>query len=217
MKPYLRLSSLLLILIAGCASPYKHLQPLETPQNSAFIYKPQFNKALYRCIVNGNLIFKKFHLSGILLFKTMENGTVRAVFQNEMGMTFFDFEWDGQDSFKVNQVIEQLDRPAVVKTLKKDLSLLLMKGLDKKSEKFFVGDRGKSTHHCFNIESGYAYYVETGKQLVRIENAGEKKKVITITTTGRNAPTDMPDSVFFNHHKANFTIALQKIQTHSDE
>jgi hypothetical protein len=127
MNRFLKLSSLILLLSA-CGSPYKHLVELRGTQQSALIYKPQYDKELYRCTVNGRILFNKFHISGILFFKKVETGTVHAVFQNEMGYTFLDFEWDKNDSFKVNKIIPQLNRPALIRTLRKDFSLLLMKG-----------------------------------------------------------------------------------------
>lgn len=217
MKQFLRLSSFLLLFVASCSSPNKGLK--SAPQNgkTAYRYKPQFIKEVYRCTVNGRVLFKKFHLSGILLLKEMKSGTVRAIFQNEMGFTFFDFEWDRQDSFKVISIIPQLDKPALIKTLKKDFNLFLMKGLEKETEKIFTPDRGNEVYYCFNIGEGYVYYVEDNNMLQRIENTGKKKRVTTISLMGKHSVNGLADSVLFNHHKANFTISLHKINDHVDE
>lgn len=216
MKLCLRLSSLLVFLLSACAAPYKHLQPQVHVRSSAFIYKPVFDKILYRCTVNGGFLFKRYHLSGLLFFKTLQNGTVRAIYQNEMGFTFFDFEWDGNDSFRVNKIIPQLDKPVVVKLLHKDIDLFLMKGLKKETETVFV-NRGKEQLHRLTIEKGYAYYVEKENRLDRIENAGRKRKVVTITISGKDQPGDMPKHVIFDHHKANFIIELNKIDSYANE
>lgn len=208
-----RLSSLigvLLLIASGCKAPYKHLQPVSAFPKSILQHKPVFDRTLYRCVVDGRFLFKKFHLSGLLFFKTMENGTVRAVFQNEMGFSFFDFEWDSRDSFQVNQIIEQLDRPAVVKILQKDLSLLLMRGLNEYSETTFI-ERDSTLYYRFSLDKGYAYYLLKGQELERIENAGKRKTVIRIDLGKREQQNAMPDSVFIDHYKANFTIQLQKI------
>ena len=219
MKRYLKLSrvAVLLFLLAGCSHPYKELQIQDNSSyTSAFKYKPVFDKVLYRCVVDGGYIFKKFHLSGILLFKTLENGTKRAVFQNEMGFTLFDFEWR-DSSFNVQQIAPQLDKPAVVKTLRKDMEMLLMTGMDQETEKFFERDRGKTVYHRLTIEKGYIWYVEEHGKLVRIENSGEKKKVTTIHITGKTDAKAMPETVLIDHHKANFTIQLNKIEAYADE
>lgn len=143
----------------------------------------------------------------------MEDGATRAVFQNEMGFTFFDFGWDVNDSFQVNQIIPQLDKPALIKTLRKDLNLLLMKNLDTASEQIFAFQG--ALLHRFQLSKGIAYYVEEKEHIKRIENWG-KRKVTTILLSGNDRPGSMPDSVLFQHHKANFTIQLHRIEEHVD-
>ena len=171
-------------------------------------FKPAFAKELYRCVVDGRLLFKKFHLSGLLLFKTFEDGSTRAVFQNEMGISFFDFKWDAQDSFRVVSIMPQLDKPALVKTLRKDMNLILMKDLNERTEQTFSHPGG--TYHRFTLDKGVAYYIVEAGALKRIENAG-KQKVITITVGPKPALKAMPGTLFFLHHKAHFTIDLKKI------
>lgn len=218
MKGYLKLSSVLfiLVLLGACSSPYKHLNSA-TPQRSVLEYKPQFEKVLYRCIVNGGFLWKKYHLSGLLLFKTMDNGTVRAVFQNEMGATFFDFEWDKKGQVSVISIIEQLDKPAVVKVLQKDLSLLLMNDLSDKKEFFYTLDRGKELYSCFKNDKGMICYIREAQKLERIEEIGKRNKITTIKIDDKQQSTSMPDKVLFDHHKAKFTIELTKITANVNE
>lgn len=216
MMHFLRLSSLsFLLLIASCAAPYKSLQQDSAVKTSALRFKPQFSKVLYRCVVDGRVVLKKFHLSGLLFFKVMDDRSTRVVFQNEMGLTFFDFEWSPDDSFKVNQIIPQLDKDALVRTLQKDMNLLLMKNLDKSSEVVLHGNNNELFHR-FDLEKGHAYYITSNGQLERIENAG-KSKVITVTLTGKATDKAMPEAALFDHHKANFTIQLNKIEANADE
>jgi len=215
MMRYLKLSSILLLLLAAaCSNPYKKLQLTEKSGRTAFAYKPQFNKELYRCVVDGKVLFKKFHLSGVLFFKNMPDKGTRVVFQNEMGFAFFDFEWSANDVFAVKQIIPQLNKPAVVKTLRKDLELLLLRNLDKTTETTFTD--GTYTYERFTLQKGYAYYIENGKQLLRIENAG-KKKVMSINLDGNARKTTLTDSIFIKHYKAHFTIDLKKIPPHAEE
>ncbi len=216
MKHYLRLSSVILLFLASCATPYKTLQQAPV-QQSIYGYQPEFDRVLYRCIVDGRFIFKKFHLSGVLFFKQLENGTKRAIFQNEMGIAFFDLEWDKDGNFKVRQMMEQLDKEAVKKTLRKDLEMLLMMGMDKSSEILLGQDRGNSRLHRLNREEGYVYYTVEDDRLVKIENANNKKIIITVSLGGKATPQSMPDSVLFDHHKANFTISLTKIERNVNE
>jgi hypothetical protein len=132
-----------------------------------------------------------------------------------MGISFFDFSWDKDDNFKVNSIMPELDKPAVIKTLQKDLSLFLMKGLNKVSETHFT--MNEEDYHRFSLEKGFAYYIEKTARLMRIENVGERKKVTTITLEGKTANKAMPEKVLFQHHKANFSIQLTKIAANVNE
>ncbi len=214
MTRFLKLSSLAIVLFAvSCASPYKNLQK-ESIGNSAMRFQPEYKRELYRCVVDGKVLFKKFHLSGVLLFKELDKET-RVVFQNEMGISFFNFSWDKADNFKVNSIMPELDRPAVVKTLQKDISLFLMKGLDKSSEQHY--SQGDEHYHRFTLDKGFVYYIEKTARLMRIVNTGERKKVTTITLEGKEKNISMPEKVFFEHHKANFSIELTKITADVNE
>lgn len=209
MKPSLKFVSYLLalLLIAGCSRPYRHLQQSPAPMVSAMRFKPQFTKQVYRCIVDGKILFRKFHLSGLLLFKTFDDGSTRAVFQNEMGFSFFDFRWSDKDVFEVVSIMPQLNKPALIKLLKKDMNLLLMKQLDTATEIVLLKDN--ETYNRFTLEKGSAYYISRQGLLQRIENAG-KSKVITITLSPKK-DQDMPATLLFKHHKAHFTIDLKEI------
>ncbi len=213
----LRLSSLLILCwAAGCKAPYKALQPVASAGvHTALQYKPLFDKELYRCVVEGKFLLKSFRLSGLLLLKHLPDSSTRVVFQNEIGFSFFDFGWNKQDDFTVHHIIPQLDKPAVIRTLEKDLRLLLMKRLDTATEKHFIKDY--SLYHQFPLEQGSVYYIESNNTLSGIEHAGKRKTVTTITIAGKETAQALPDTIFFQHHKAHFTIQLHKIIRHATE
>jgi len=214
MRHFLGLISIIVLLLVSCASPYRALHEIKDTKATALKYKPIFKREVYRCTVDGKFLFKKFHLSGILFFKQMDDGNTRVVFQNEMGFTFFDFGWNQNDSVKVYDILPQLNKPAVVKLLKKDLNLFMMRGLDKPSETLYKKDR--DTYYRFTLSKGYAYYIEEDGKLVRIENVGKHKAVTTIIIGEKKTAHDMPGSILFAHHKAHFTIQLKKIEEHAD-
>lgn len=194
----------------SCSSPYKGLQQQEMGV-SAYRFKPDVNKVIYRAIVDGRFVFKQFHLSGLLIIKQLESGTIRAVYQNELGPTLFDFEWNEQYDFEVKQIMEQLDKEAVIKTLRKDIEMLLMIGLKENSEILLTSGRGKKQFNRFNIEGGYVYYISNDGELSQIENANNRKRIVTVNIHDKEADSVMPEKVFIEHHKANFTISLTKL------
>jgi len=227
MMHYLKSGSLLLLLfLAACGSPYRKLKPMEADSLQVlepFRFQPQFNDGatiLYRCHVDGRFLLKKFHLSGILLFRDMPDGgrNTRAVFTNEMGASLFDFGWkinaNGRDSFQVYSIVEQLNKPALIKTLRKDLELMLVRDLN--DVKLFSGNG--NFYYRSKLENGYAYYILDGrtKALNRIEIAG-KKRVASIFQIGKGRDDDFADSLSFVHNKAHFSINAKRIHNAGTE
>lgn len=224
MMRFLRLSSLLAIIwLSGCSSPYKgltwieHRQP-EVGMEHYYRYRPDFSKELYRAQVNGGFLFKKYHLSGILLFKKTDTSR-RVVFTNEMGFAFFDFGWDSSDRFTLHQIIPQMQKRAVLSTLRKDLELLLGVGFEK--NKLETLHNETAMFYKYPYASGSAYYIEdtaANTTLTRIEQ-GARKPVVTIYPFWKDAAElrSLPDSFIVIHHKANFTITAKQINSAEGE
>lgn len=205
---YLRYASLSLLLFAGCAqNPYRGLKPIAgTPVGiTRLIGKPAFSRELYRCVVDGKFLLKRFHLSGVLLFKAFDDGSQRAVFQNELGISFFNFKWDAQDSFSVTSIMPQLDKPAVVRTLRTDFELLLRKNLDTGSKRVLQGRDGAVVELGKN--AGHAWY---GREAPQIAYGGSSL-VTSIVTDSAASADGLPSSIRIRHHKARFTIDLTRI------
>ncbi len=193
-------------MLAACSSPYKHLQKASNVQSGcAQQLFPVFDKVIYDTQVD--IVGKQ--LSGLLIFKTMADGSKRAVFTSETGPTIFDFEFKG-DEFTKHFCIEKMDRKVVVKTLQRDLSLLLMEGIGEPGGEvlqdsnylYFPFKKGKETawlltdHAC--------------KELLRIENASntDKKTIISFPPI-QNA---LPDTALIEHQNFNFAIRLVKLE-----
>ena len=157
------------------------------------------------------------HLSGILIFKLQEDSSIRSVFVNEMGVTFFDITFY-EHSYQWNAIMESMDKKAVKISLAKDLGMILMKGIFvKKNNVTTPVLHGLPQNSPFVIEKKLKrkgtvkYYLLSGSnEIPQIENFGRKKKVISITQkyTDKNS---MPDSIFVQHHTVPFTISLKHL------
>ena len=201
----LLLSSLVLV-FSGCSSAYKNLQAGSGEASCVLKFRPAFNAELYNTKVN--VVGK--HLSGLLLFKSMPDSSMRVVFSNEMGLKFFDFEFAANGDFRVYQVIKQLNKKAVIKTLRNDFELLMMRNIQlnnavvkKDSLLTWYGFPGKKETH---------YYITSGAcdSLVRIENAMKRKPKLRIVMQNYN--NGIPDSIGITHHNFNFNIGLKYIK-----
>ncbi|MBL7704131.1 MAG: hypothetical protein JNM21_01175 [Taibaiella sp.] len=207
----------IVVLAIGCAPrPYKDLKLHEN--NSSLLlpasnYAPKFEKILYSCNVKGRTPFgKRFSLSGLLFFKQFADGSERVVFQNQMGITYFDFGWDQSGGFRVHQIITQMDKPALVKTLKKDIELLLFKNLGPMDSGIFTDGTGKEYLRFELKEKGFVYYVFEKGNIVGIENADEKRKVVVMALSEAKGANTFAQKISMKHLRAHFTIDLNRIQ-----
>jgi hypothetical protein len=201
---YLLLSSTLIVFL-GCVPAYKQMQAASGNISSLQKFKPAFKVALYNTKVDvvGN------HLSGLLIIKKMPDSSVRMVFSNETGFKFFDFEFAANGNFKVYSVIKQMNKKAVLKTLRHDFELILMEHLD---SAVLIRTASGLLYYIFPQKKGYSYYItdSTGDKLIRMERASKRKTVVEATM--ENYSNGVPDTIGITHKTFNFTIGLKKIE-----
>jgi hypothetical protein len=168
-------------------------------------FRPKISRALYRTSVD---VTGK-HIGGLLLIKTMPDSSTRVVFSNEMGFSFFDFGFSSDTGFKVYQIIPQMDKKAVVKTLRKDFELVLFRNMPEKGR--FVLRDSTLLYHGFPQTRGVNYYVTDAScsRLVKMQRASRRKPVMEARMY-ENA-SHAPDSIFIHHTNFAFSITLKKI------
>jgi hypothetical protein len=203
--PYLILSSCLLIMLA-CSPAHKQMQSATADINLLQKFKPAFTVALYSTTVDvvGN------HLSGLLLIKKMPDSSTRMVFSNEMGFTFFDFEFAANGQFKVYSITKQMNKRSVIKTLQHDFELILMNKMD--NSKASVRTNGGLMYFIFPQIKGFNYYItnNTGDELVRMERASNKKTIVEAVM--KNYMNGIPDTIGISHKTFEFNIGLKRIE-----
>lgn len=197
------LSGSLIVVLFSCSSEYRALQPVSADFSRLQQFKPAFTVAMYHTQVDvvGN------HFGGILLIKKMPDSSTRLVFSNEMGFKFFDFAYLPNGEFKVYSIIEQMNKKAVIKTLRKDFEILLMEQLD--SAKLVTRTNGKLIYYSFPNEKGFNHYITANDSLVRIERASKRKPVMQGIM--KNYVNGVPDTIGLSHTKFKFTIGLKRI------
>jgi hypothetical protein len=209
-----RASIILLFAFAACKPTYQKFRKLPEPaaqaQSSTLMgYRPgkeRAEKVVYRCLINGKLLFKSFHLSGILLFRQMDDGSARVLFTNELGMTFFDFGWDRVDSFQVYRILPQLDKPALIQMLREDLSVVLMREI----KPVATYRKENETIYQAALEKTQAYYSIKDGRISSIELA-DKKLSRTVTYVPGVLPQNLPDSFSIEQHGPKFSIQSKRI------
>ena len=202
----LLLNSLLAIgLLSGCSSAYKGLQPAAGDVNCIRQFRPQFTNALYSTQVD----VLKHHLSGLLFFKQMPDSSLRVVFANETGFKFFDFEFQADGGFVKHYMLPKMDKKAVVKTLRGDFELVLLR--PELSEARVLRE-GNYLYTAVPAAKGNNYYITDTvcTRLERIEKASRRKPVVKVWLGSYTA--GVPDSVLISHQGFKFNISLQRVQ-----
>lgn len=212
---YFLFVSILFFAIGCVPRPYSDLKRLDNDNGYSLrssAYRLKFDRVLYNCNVNGRTpLGKSFSLSGLLFFKQFDDGSERVVFQNQMGVTYFDLGWDRYGKFNVYQVIDQMNRPALVRTLKKDIEMLLFKNLAPLANGLYTDGRGRD-HLRFDLQGkGFVYYIFEQGNITAIENADEKRKVTVIALAGAKGADPLAENIQIDHLRANFRITLRKL------
>ncbi|WP_349314646.1 hypothetical protein [Chitinophaga sp. MM2321] len=192
-------------LLGGCTSTYKGLQRSSGDVNCIRRFSPQFNATLYSTQVN----ILKHHLSGLLFFKQMPDSSLRVVFANEMGFKFFDFEFDRQGNFTKHYLLPKMDKKAVVKTLRQDFALVLLR--PDLQQAYTATD----SHHRYVVvptEKGNNYYITDSActKLERIEQSSRRKPAVKVWM--EHYTNGVPDTIRIEHQHFKFNISLQKVE-----
>jgi hypothetical protein len=197
----------MLVMLASCSSAYRGLQRLD---NDMSVCLERFRPKIEQPVLYATQVdILQHHLSGLLYFKPMEDSSMRVVFMSEMGMKFFDFEFSKDGRFTKHYMLPKMDKKAVVKTLKKDFEMILMRQ-DPATATFYTMNGQR--YIAFDLPKGKIYYITDGdcQVLLRVENGSKRKPVVeAFMTHYRNG---VPDSLLVQHKKVKFTISSQRVE-----
>ena len=201
-----------LLIVLSCSPVHKQMQIARADIKLLQKFKPAFTVTLYKTTVDvvGN------HLSGLLLIKKMPDSSTRMVFSNEMGFTFFDFEFAADGKFKVYSIIKKMNKRSVINTLQHDFELVLMNNLD--NSKVSVKTKDGLTYFIFPQTKGFNYYITnlSGDELVRMERASNKKTIVEAVMGNfgkvQNFAKVAPDTIGISHKTFEFNIGLKRIE-----
>jgi hypothetical protein len=199
-----------LLLSAACLSvscnQYRHMKKVQGNENCVFKFRPGFSHVVYKTSVD--VVGK--HLSGLLVFKYMADSSTRVVFTSETGLGFFDFGFLPGNRFIVYQVIANMDKKALIRTLRKDFDLLMFNNMS--NQQAYELTDSSLVYHAFPQEKGVNYYITDAEcsQLVKLQRASDKKPIMEAVMNGYTTGSS-PETILIRHLNFNFTISLQKI------
>ena len=197
----------LLFIVASCATN-NLVNDLKLVALDIPIYNlPYFSNSETDYVYKANISVYGNELSGIFIVKKINETTHRVVFTTEFGNKLLDFEISDSD-FKINFIIEDLNRKILINTLKKDFKLLLR-------NKFYIKKQFENdVFKVYVIEDGknfdYIYITKSNEKPSKIVLASKRKIYISIVYTSEN--NSFANSIIIQHNAINLKIQFNYLK-----
>ncbi|MCW3082829.1 MAG: hypothetical protein JWP12_195 [Bacteroidetes bacterium] len=135
----------------------------------------------------------------------------RVIFTTELGMKIFDFEFK-DTSFTLHFCVPQFNKPKLLKTIQRDIEMLLMNNLQEQNFDYYTDQKNVYTIAKAKSEGMYNYYFTeiASKHLVKIEHSKKRVKK-TIFTLG-NYVNDFPNNIVIQHCDIKLKIELNLLK-----
>jgi hypothetical protein len=206
----LLLSSIILA-VSGCHyGHYKRLKPRAAAVGKISVeLKPVFQDSFNSFLFKTNMSLYSRDFSGLLIAKQIEPKDYRVVFTTELGMKLFDFEFR-DTTFTLHYCAPQFNRPIILKTIQKDIEILLMNDIT--NVQMLTDKQGLYTIYKKAIDKNYNYYFieNASRNLVKIEHARNQKKKIIYTLN--NYLDNFPNHVEIRHTDIKLKIELNLLR-----
>ncbi|EGV42896.1 hypothetical protein BZARG_2029 [Bizionia argentinensis JUB59] len=143
------------------------------------------------------------HFGGLLIVKKIDQGNHRVVFTSEMGKKLFDFSITKTD-FKVNYILEQLDKKLLINILKRDFTALVQE--NSLVNKSFTIENNQVFQTSILNKKHY-YYVS--KQLNKIVRTGSLKEKVQFLFS--DISNNIAHNISIIHSNIKLEITLKSI------
>jgi 16S rRNA G966 N2-methylase RsmD len=110
--------------LISCASYTKKNNFLEAESVNEVIHNPYFSDASKDYVYKAKIDVYNKSFGGIFIVKKIAKNSHRVVFTTEMGNKIFDFLFQ-DDDFKVNYILEEMDKKILLNILEKDFRVLI--------------------------------------------------------------------------------------------
>lgn len=195
----------LCFLWVGCAS-YSKKQGFEEIRNSqGVLSNPYFSDTDKDYVYKANIDVYNKSFSGLLIIKKIDDNNHRIAFTTEMGNKLFDFSFI-EDTFKINYILEDLNKKILINILKKDFKVLVTENI--KVSKTF---KDSETVVVETDIAKHKYFVFTNDTLYKIVRIGNtKEKVIFMF---KEISNNIADRITITHNNIKLKITLKSIKS----
>ena len=147
----------------------------------------------------------------MLVTKQMQRNDYRVIFTTELGMKLFDFEFK-DTAFTLHYCVPQFNRPALLKTIQKDIEILLMNETKNKTAEVLINPKDSEFVYKFrdNKYDNYYFLEKSSNQIFKIEHAKKNTKKTTFTLN--NYSDNFPSAILIQHHDIKLKIELNLLK-----
>ncbi|WP_264558321.1 hypothetical protein [Flavobacterium sp. N2270] len=175
--------------------------------NSKVILNPYFSNENLDYVYKTHIEVYGNDLSGIFVTKKINDSIHRVVFTTDFGNKLLDFEISN-NSFKVNYVVEDLDRKLILNTLEKDFKLLL-------KQSFVVDEMFENEeYYIYKSNAGkrfnYIYQSKTDDQFIKIIQTSKRKEKLRLNFDSKEGK--IAENILILHQNIKLTISLNKFE-----
>lgn len=160
-----------LVLLVSCAS-YPKKQGFEKQAvATSSLQNPYFSNPDQDYVYKANIEVYDKTFGGILIVKKLGDQSHRIVFTTEMGNKLFDFSFV-DDEFRVNYIMDELNKKFLINILKQDFKVLLADPIDIINT--FQSKGAMVFETTINRKSHFYYVSKQLDKIVRTSNGKEK-------------------------------------------
>lgn len=205
---YLTISVFILLFSISCSTVNVVKDYKATPLETSTFKVPYFTNPEMDYVYKTNISVYGNELSGIFIAKKINDSTHRIVFTTEFGNKLLDFEIS-ETNFKVNFIVEELNRKILINTLITDFRLLLRSHYTIKSQ--FENSLNKVYLAQEDKKNNYFFVLKSDNQLFKIINSSKRKEKINLLFTSEN--NNFASKIVIQHFNIKLRIELNHFNT----
>jgi hypothetical protein len=180
MKLLLRISCFLVLVLSSCSTNKVVQDYKSAPLEKTSLEVPYFSNPTIDYVYKANITVYGNELTGIFIAKKINDTTHRVVFTTEFGNKLMDFEISETD-FKVNFILEELDRKMLINILTNDFRLLLRSHYSISEQ--FENNENNVYMALDKDKMNYLFVSKSTNRLSKIVYASKRKEIINLFYT----------------------------------
>lgn len=202
---FLIISSFFLIILSCKA--FKLQDAVRKESDTKSVKNPFFSDPNKDYVYKTNIEVYGKNLGGIFIAKRLNDTLHRMVLTTDFGNKLLDFELS-KNSFKVNFIVEELDKNIIKNILKDDFKMLF------KSD-FVIEETFEDNNYIIyksleeNKFTSYLYKKKNNNDLIKIVKASKRKEKVTFEFESEN--NTFAEKIIITHHNIKLKLSFNQI------